>query len=278
MDVTLPHGVVAEGRVQRTVALRPLTGRDEEFLLHGGSMLPAMRDTAILAGCLVGPGDDTRRREWVRTLTSGDRQALLLHLCADIAGHVLEATVPCADQACGERLELSVDVVSLLDQPCTEAAETYDVVLGGPDGLVRVRLRLPDGALEEAAAALQPEDAERMLLEALVCDVSRDGERLSCLPEELREELAGAVERLDPLAETRLEVCCPSCGASSVAVLDPGDYLLQRVGADRDVFYGEVHRLASAYHWSESEILSLPVRKRRMYVDLVEAGAAGAWA
>ncbi|HVH97736.1 MAG TPA: hypothetical protein VM869_03460 [Enhygromyxa sp.] len=34
---------------------------------------------------------------------------------------------------------------------------------------------------------------------------------------------------------------------------------------------GEVHRLACAYHWSESAILRLSRRRRREYLSLIDA-------
>jgi hypothetical protein len=35
-------------------------------------------------------------------------------------------------------------------------------------------------------------------------------------------------------------------------------------------FFDQVHILALMYHWSEKDILSLPRKKRRMYVRFIE--------
>jgi hypothetical protein len=39
------------------------------------------------------------------------------------------------------------------------------------------------------------------------------------------------------------------------------------------VAIGDVHRLASHYHWSESEIIRLPQWRRESYLEMIEAGA-----
>jgi hypothetical protein len=35
-------------------------------------------------------------------------------------------------------------------------------------------------------------------------------------------------------------------------------------------FFGQVHLLAMAYHWSERDILDLSRKKRRLYVSMVQ--------
>jgi hypothetical protein len=39
--------------------------------------------------------------------------------------------------------------------------------------------------------------------------------------------------------------------------------------SDINRLYEEVHVLATHYHWSESDILALPRRKRLRYLDLI---------
>lgn len=37
-----------------------------------------------------------------------------------------------------------------------------------------------------------------------------------------------------------------------------------------DQFFEQVHILASGYHWSERDILSMPRKRRNMYVQMLE--------
>lgn len=280
MDATLPHGMIVNGKTHRAVSLRPLTGRDEEFLLdHARTMLPAERDTAVLTRCAVriGPYEDVTA-DHVRGLCLGDRQALLLALCSASAGSVLDSTVVCPSETCGEQLEVAVEVSDLVGREAPEPAEQYEAVLSEGDTTVRVRLRLPDGWLLEAASRLDPDEGEALLVDDVVQEVYCGEQRLPRLPTGLEGQIAEAIELLDPLAEMRLEVTCPSCGTTLVAVLDAGEYLMQQAMSDQATFHAEVHLLASRYHWSEREILSLPVSKRRLYVGLIEAAGAEVWA
>jgi hypothetical protein len=53
------------------------------------------------------------------------------------------------------------------------------------------------------------------------------------------------------------------------AVLD-GFSLLASGIATGDRLLEEVHSIARAYHWSEAEILALPLPRRRRYLDLLQ--------
>jgi hypothetical protein len=74
---------------------------------------------------------------------------------------------------------------------------------------------------------------------------------------------------LDPQAETALHLTCPACQHSFTTVFDIGDYFFRELRAREVHRYQEVHQLALAYHWSETEILSMSPRKRQIYLDLL---------
>ncbi|MEK8172977.1 hypothetical protein NKH77_40185 [Streptomyces sp. M19] len=108
------------------------------------------------------------------------------------------------------------------------------------------------------------------------CTVSavRDGSRVepdalpALLPEPLRERLAEAAERADPAADLTLNIACPECGAATRAELDVAAYLWTELDAwARDLLL-DVHLLATAYGWSEPEVLALSPLRRRYYLEL----------
>jgi hypothetical protein len=66
-----------------------------------------------------------------------------------------------------------------------------------------------------------------------------------------------------------LEFTCPACATRGQVLFDAADLLFRELGLGRGDLYGEVHRLALAYHWSEAEILALSWAKRRRYLDLL---------
>lgn len=284
-EVTLPRGITTDGRLERRAELRALTGRDEEFLfVEALSMLPAERNTALLARCVtsLGAGREVTTED-VRGLCLGDRESLLLHLCAAAAGNRIHGLIECPDPDCEEKLDVDLDITDLLAAPYDDASETYETELAEGDIAFRIRFRLPDGLHQERAARLflvDPAGAERYLAHAIVEEVSSEGTLLEALPDEFLGELAGLVEAHDPQAELHLGVRCLQCKKTFSVLFDAGEFLFQEVAARRRGFYGEVHALAFHYHWSEAEILSLPVDRRRLYVGLIadELSDDGAWA
>ena len=69
-------------------------------------------------------------------------------------------------------------------------------------------------------------------------------------------------------ADLVIDVACPECGEATRAELDIASYLWTELDAwARDVLL-DVHLLATAYGWSEPEILALSPTRRRYYLEL----------
>ncbi|MFE6990250.1 hypothetical protein ACFVFN_19020, partial [Streptomyces pharetrae] len=80
--------------------------------------------------------------------------------------------------------------------------------------------------------------------------------------------IAEAAEAADPAADVTLNVACPECGRATRAELDIASYLWTELDAwARDLLL-DVHLLATAYGWSEPEILALSPLRRRYYLEL----------
>src|SRR6266536_3258635 len=111
VTVTLPGGYWRDGICHREAELRPLTGEDEAFLADGAeSLLPAYRTTALLARCLTRVGPITVTPDVARSLTVGDREALLLHLRRATIGERLQCVVNCAGRGCGKPMDVALTV------------------------------------------------------------------------------------------------------------------------------------------------------------------------
>lgn len=118
-----------------------------------------------------------------------------------------------------------------------------------------------------AARAVDPRGA--LLARCLVSAV-HDGVAVAAgdLPGPVQRRIADAVEAADPGADLALNVACPECGAATRAELDIASYLWTELDAwARDVLL-DVHLLATAYGWSEPEILALSPLRRRYYLEL----------
>jgi hypothetical protein len=276
VEVVIPGGFERQGRWQRSVWLRPLCGRDEVFLCEEGRALPpAARTTALLARCLALEGEPAPAGAgFSRALSAGDREALLLHLRRITFGDSMTCVLVCP--ACGEKLEVDLSVSDLVLQPYQPEGGERVARLGG----LTVRFRLPTGGDLEAALPLvrgDPAAAEREVLRRSMLSVTDEqGSPIAEVPGAVFEDLPALMAELDPQAEVALEARCPACDQGFTGLLDAAQYLEAEVVQSRDRLYREVHLLASQYHWSEPEILSLTARQRRRYAELAGSSTGGA--
>jgi hypothetical protein len=196
----------------------------------------------------------------------GQRDALLLRLFGDVRGPQLDALAACP--ACSTTLELRLAIADLVDgYPCELGhRDMQDVDLGA----VRVRARCPTTAdLIAAGGEAGIERAREVLVSRCVSDVRRDGDD-ACgeLDDDELRRLGEHIERIDPLADVRIDIGCDECGHRWSALLDvPVLVWAQVEGAARRVLR-EVDALAARYGWSQAEILGMSQARRHAYLDL----------
>jgi hypothetical protein len=181
-------------------------------------------------------------------LPVGERDALLVELRELTFGPSLEAVVECP--SCGEPLEVTLRATDLREE------RTAAVDPGGS-------LRVPTaGDLLAVAGAASVEEGTRILLERVV-----DG----ALDPGLEDTIAERLARADPGAWTELALSCPECAAVWSAPFDIVSFLCAELDAAARRLVDEVHSLASAYGWTESEVLALSPARRGAYLELVGA-------
>jgi hypothetical protein len=274
---TVPGGYAADGGLWREAHLRPLTGEDQLYLTEEcAGLLPAQWVTEALTRCVtrLGPNDPVGR-EAIRSLTVGDREALLLHLQRLTWGDRLRCLLTCPAPECQEKLEVDLDIADLLLPPYGETVQEHELTVRQEDSVSStVRFRLPTGADQEAVSGVARTDvagAADLLLRRCVRSVtSSDGNQLDKLPAALGAQLSDRMVESDPQAEITLHFACPVCGAAFSAIFDTASYLIQELQARSSHLYHEVHLLAYHYHWSATEILGMSIGKRRKFLRLLE--------
>ena len=270
---TLPNGYWEGGAHWREAHLREITGDDHIFLMERcEGLLPAHWVTELLARCVIKLGPHEATRDAIRSLTAGDREALLLHLRRLTLGNRLTCTLSCPE--CQEKLELEIDVAQLLQPLQSEPLSEHELSISIEGlGPTVVRFRLPDGADQETVASMALTDvgaAADLLLRRCVLSVLADGELVDELPAAAGEHLTARMAELDSQAEINLLPTCEACGHSFSIVFDAGSYLFQELEAQAERLYREVHLLAFHYHWSPTEILRLSTQQRRTFLELLE--------
>lgn len=270
--VEMPGGVWRNGARRRDARLRALDARRAvAFAEDPTPCPPVVFATRLLAHCLAElAGQSPVTEDSVRALTAGDREALLLHFHRLTFGDRIDLAVVCP--SCQERLDISVRSSELLVVPYRHAPGIKRRTLDAGGQAAVVRFRLPIGADLEAAIRIgDDQDAAQYVASRCVQAVS-PAQNI----EALLESIEGLMAELDPQSELRFNLRCPECEANFSAVLDMASHVRGEVGAQAKTLIWEVHTIASAYHWSESDILALTPGRRQHYLELIDAyGAAG---
>lgn len=243
--------VLLEHGPQRiAVQLGELCGADEESV--------ASRDTSAALALL---DRLTAGGPPARSLVAADRDRLLAAVYHRSWGAKVQTTLLCP--ACGESFDLDFD---LADMARSLAGEAADRPIQDEPGVFRtadLRFRLPTGEDELAAAELPPDEAADLLAARCVLEGPSDPARLG-----------EAMRAAAPLIETELDAPCPACRTVARLTFDLQDYLLDSILSERRRRGEEIHRLARAYGWSLTEILTLTRRRRRELVELIEREGA----
>jgi hypothetical protein len=192
-------------------------------------------------------------------LPLGERDRLLMALRASTFG--AEAPVRATCPECGSELEAGFDLRTLLE---TAADSFADRSFRHGDREYRFR---PPGSADLLAVVSEGESDGVQLLARCVenCDPDQSADR------ELRKAFVAAVAEADPLVEVELELECGDCGHSWSEIFDIVDYFWSEVEVHARRLFQEIHTLASAYGWSEKEILSLSAARRRIYLGMATA-------
>lgn len=282
--IAVPGGVWLDAEQTaplRDLVLRAVGGEDEIFLLDTEAALPSERATALLARCLIGDARDADAETIARSLTVGDREALLLHLRRITLGETLDCVLQCPAEECDERMEIELRVSDLLVPPYDDTRRAYDLTLDADGSHHEICFRIPTATDLDQAGAIARSDPDRgalVLLQRGVLRASRDGEAVSAdaLSPVVRSEIAAAMGDRDAQAELDLDLTCPTCRRAFSVVFDTATFFLQELDERAARLLSEVHTLAWHYHWSERDILRMPARRRAYYLDLVADAVARA--
>lgn len=197
----------------------------------------------------------------------GDRDRVLIQVRDRLFGATLRARADCP--SCGLALEAELAISALLS--AGRGPDVIEVDVAG----YRVRCCVPRSAdLADAAAAGSVSAARAVIVERAIVSAERYGERVAVadLPDDVVAAAAARLAEAEPLAHVELPLRCDTCGATWSRPLDIDDYLWQELDAWAARLLGEIHALAAAYGWTESEILALSPRRRAHYLELVRHG------
>lgn len=287
-DLRLPGGYRdAQGALHRAVELRPLLGREEELLAtREGS--GAERVTELLSRCVLRLGDICPVSKTVtRDLLVGDRQYLLLVLRRLTFGDRVQSVVSCPWRDCGKPVDIDFHISQLPIDESEASGSVYQVsrpvgtdsklcALAGQTETLSIRFRLPTGADQEALTGMDAANPASLALALLARCVVQMGtlthptpDDIAALPAELCQWLEQQMERRAASPDLEMQARCPECGREFCVPFEIQDFFFGELHINADVLWREVHYLAFHYHWSESEIMTMPRERRRNYIDIL---------
>jgi hypothetical protein len=234
---------------------------------QGQSLSPCGRATLLLAvTCPEYP------RERVDSLTIGERDALLARIRASTFGRDLASLVTCP--ACREQVEVSVDVRSIFPDRTqstqNERTSRQPLVIAAGDFVVQAAIPAVRD-VEAIVTTATPAEGLRLLLRR--CILRAEHRSKSCEVDDLPDHVCALIDarmaEVDPQGAVHLSLHCPVCDHRWPLLFDMLAYFWSEIQMGARRLLQEVHALASAYGWRESEILMLTVARRRAYLEMV---------
>jgi hypothetical protein len=232
----------------------------------GSSLSPIRRGLELLAAAWP----ETSANDWAIT-SVGARDGRLLALREELFGSKFEAVAACPK--CEERVEVeftSEEIrAPLLTLPEPTPAKMLRVSLAGYE----VEFRLPTSADLLEVTKPSTEGARETLLGRCVQEARREGlpVETSALPDAVVQAVTHEMAKGDPQADVQIAIACPACQHHWSIAFDILSYLWSELEDWAQRLLREVHALASAYGWSERDILAMSARRRRAYLEVIGA-------
>jgi hypothetical protein len=180
------------------------------------------------------------------------RDMALFDLHARTFGDSLDAVVRCP--ACDDLLEMQFELSRIRPvEGGPPEADRIEVLVGER----RVACRLPNTEDLIAAAACRDVAAARDALLERCVEVDDP---------EVREQAAGLL--VSP-ADVQLALTCPSCAHEWRSPFDIASFVWRELDEWAVRTLQDIHAIASAYGWTEEQILQLSARRRQTYVEMI---------
>lgn len=198
-------------------------------------------------------------------LPVGARDRHLFATRRTLFGERLTERLTCPD--CETEQEFDFDVANVL---AIEPAATDRVAVESGDW--HVVFRLPTSA-DLLAAAAAPPAARSVLLARCALVVEHQGQPVDDEPPaDVVALVANAAAEADPAADVRVAMPCVECGRRNTATVDIAAHLWAELDNWARSLLLDVHVLATAYGWTEPDVLALSPTRRRHYLELVGHG------
>jgi hypothetical protein len=244
--------------------VRQLSSAELLDIWDGGRYASPCRRSLLLLSAVC-----PEESELLAHLPLGSLTGRLLRVRAALFGPALTCLTNC--RSCSGTIETTFGVEELLSyerSATSEQGALHSLTYG--DCILEFRLPTAKDLITLEAGKIHGPLA---LADRLISKSMHNGESIP-----IQELTPGAIEaieaqitELDPLAHIELTLSCPDCGNTWHETLHVIDFLWLEIGNLAKSLLVEIARLASAFGWSEREILALTPERRRSYLELLGA-------
>ena len=115
------------------------------------------------------------------------------------------------------------------------------------------------------------EAGRNLLLSRCVLVVKCEDVELSidAVPDDVIDAISEQMAQADPQADVQFDLTCPACAHDWQAAFDVMTFFWNEIDRWARRTLHDVHLLATAYGWSEADILSMSATRRQVYLDLI---------
>lgn len=217
---------------------------------------------------LLGAACQELSADELRAIRLGRRDALLMELRGMLFGSACTVVVPCPE--CGEQLESTFSVEHMLVPEVPDPGPVIHLQSGD----VTIAFRVPSSGDLIALAGMDTGLSTRQLLSRCIVEArGANGSAMSSedLPDVVVAAVSDGMAAADPQADMELMLACSSCGTTWSAPFDIASFLWIEIDAWAQQLLRDVHLLASAYGWRESDVLTLSPLRRSLYLELIRS-------
>jgi hypothetical protein len=288
-EITLIHGFKnRENGLFKKIQIRALNGFDEEFLntleMENGINLPYPIKTNMLLSRVINIFDgndhykkynESEKLDILKKMTIGDRVYMILYLRKLTFGDTFQIDIPC--DSCRNLMSIDLSIDTIINNSLVTQNKVYceyvsniqtdnDFFYKCKISNSEVIIRLLNGLDQENISLNNINETE--LLGSCIVNLDLIGHE-KLLDEDFRSKINSAFSALDPLSDILLTIVCPSCNNIFKIPFIIEDFIFKEIKSRFNNLEIDIHWLALNYHWTESNILSLPIPKRKRYLQLV---------
>ena len=196
----------------------------------------------------------------------GIRNFFLYQIREKLFGKNINFLISCPN--CGEKLESEFELQNEISFDKNSEAELFEFLSEG----YNIKYRLPNSFdLASASICKDVNSAREKILNCCINESYQGNDQIppSKLPEEIILELSEEMSDKNPYSETLLNLTCQACKHTWTTVLDIALFLFKEIDFYAQNILRDIHLLASAYHWSEEEIINMNVNRKNWYINLI---------